>query len=291
MLTAKTKTAAAAVSAALALAGCGGGSGGAGSSSSGGVKITPGGGRGATQPPIAHRTVAALVPAAGAPARTVRVPVLTYHRVCSSPCLGQLDLKVESSNFAAELAALHAHGYHTISQAQLFNALYHGAALPTKPVIVSVDDGYKEDVTTILPDLERYRMVATFFIISGRFKGQLFVNEDQVRQLDQAGMDIGAHSVTHLIPLPSASASRLKMEVEGSKHTLEQVVGHPVSVFAYPFGNFDSRVIDEVRSAGFAMAFTTAAGTTESTTAPFAMPRIHVGRALTPTGLLAQLGG
>jgi peptidoglycan/xylan/chitin deacetylase (PgdA/CDA1 family) len=279
------------LTAVLALAGCGGGSGGGGSSSSGGVKITPGGGRGASQPPIAHRTVAALVPPAGAPARSVRVPVLTYHRVCSSPCLGQLDLKVESSNFAAELAALDAHGYHTISQAQLFNALYHGAALPPKPVIISVDDGYKDDVTTILPDLERYRMVATFFIISGRFKGQLFVSEDQVRQLDRAGMDIGAHSVTHLVPLASATPSRVRIEVEGSKHALEQVVGHPVSVFAYPFGSYNSSVVSEVRAAGFAMAFTTAAGTRESTTIPLTMPRIHVGRALTPSSLLAQLGG
>lgn len=214
-----------------------------------------------------------------------------YHRVCPSPCLGQLNLKVEPTTFAGELAALHSRGYHSITEEQLFNALYHGASLPPKPVLITVDDGYKDDVETILPDLRRYHMVATFFIITGRFKGQLFVNQDQVRQLDQAGMDIGAHSVTHLVGLGSASASRVKMEVVGSKQALEQTLGHPVSVFAYPFGSYSSGVIAELRRAGFAMAFTTSGGSSESTRAPFTMPRIEVGRSMTPSSLIAQLGG
>ncbi len=61
--------------------------------------------------------------------------------------------------------------------------------------------------------------------------------------------------------------------------------------FAYPFGSHNDRVVAAVHAAGFTMAYTTAAGITESTAAPLTMPRIHVGRALTPSGLLAQLGG
>jgi hypothetical protein len=71
---------------------------------------------------------------------------------------------------------------------------------------------------------------------------------------------------------------------------LEAVLGHPVYYFAYPFGAYDSRVVQELRAAGFTMAYTTAGGITESTSAPLTMPRLHVGRSETPAGLISLLG-
>jgi peptidoglycan/xylan/chitin deacetylase (PgdA/CDA1 family) len=242
-------------------------------------------------PTVATRTSApTLVPPANAPARSVRVPVLTYHRVVSLPAVGQLDLIVDPANFAAELATLHEHGYHTISQAQLFDALYHGAKLPPKPIIISVDDGYVDDVRTILPDLERWHMVATFFVITGRTQEPGFVNEDQIRELDRAGMDVGDHTAHH-VDLRMLTAAELKSETAGSRKTLAAILGHPVYYFAYPFGAYNETVIAAVRAAGFTMAYTTMGGVTESTDAPLTMPRIHIGRAETPSGLLALLGG
>ena len=70
------------------------------------------------------------MPPPNAPPRSVHVPVLTYHRVAPLSAVGLTDLKVDPANFVAEMAALHQDGYHTISQAQLFDALYKGAALP-----------------------------------------------------------------------------------------------------------------------------------------------------------------
>ena len=65
------------------------------------------------------------------------------------------------------------------------------------------------------------------------------------------------------------------------------MLGHPVYSFAYPFGRFGPATVAAVKRAGFAMAFTTQAGTVESTSAPLTMPRIHVGRAMTPASVLA----
>ena len=273
---------------AVALAGCGNAA--STSTTSTGHKLTPGGGRGATHPPVAHRSVPVLIPPAGAPVRTVHVPVLTYHRVAPLSAVGITDLKVEPSTFVAELAALQAHGYHTIHEWQLFDAMYKGAALPAKPVIISVDDGYVDDVRTILPALERFHMVGTFFVITGRMTEPGFLSADQIRQLDQAGMDVGDHTAHH-VDLRLLTASQLQMEIAGSRHVLERVLGHPVYFFAYPFGAFNDAVLSALKSAGFTMAYTTAGGTTESSADPLTMPRIHVGRAETPTGLLGVVGG
>ncbi len=61
--------------------------------------------------------------------------------------------------------------------------------------------------------------------------------------------------------------------------------------FAYPFGAYNDAVVAAVRAAGFTLAYTTAGGTTESTSAPLTMPRIHVGRSETPSGVIGLLGG
>jgi peptidoglycan/xylan/chitin deacetylase (PgdA/CDA1 family) len=218
------------------------------------------------------------------------VPVLTYHRVAPLSAVGQLDLKVDPANFAAELAALHDAGYHTIHQWQLFDALYRGGSLPSKPVIVSVDDGYIDDMRTILPELQRWHMVATFFVITGRMTEPGFLSADQIRQLDRAGMDVGDHTAHHL-DLRQLTGSQLASETGGSRRVLEGVLGHPVYYFAYPFGKYDQSVVAAVRTAGFTLAYTTEGGTTASTTAPLTVPRIHVGRSETPTGLVSVLGG
>jgi len=218
------------------------------------------------------------------------VPVLTYHRVAPVSAAGLLDLKVDPANFLAELSALQNAGYHTISQAQLFHALYARGTLPPKPIMISVDDGYVDDVTRILPVLQRFHMIATFFVITGRMTEPGFLTAEQIRQLDRADMDVGDHTAHH-VDLRLLTPYELRAETAGSRRVLERVLGHPVYFFAYPFGDYDAEVLAALRAAGFTMAYTTAGGTTGSATAPLPMPRIHVGRSETPSGLLSLLGG
>jgi peptidoglycan/xylan/chitin deacetylase (PgdA/CDA1 family) len=225
----------------------------------------------------------------------VRVPILTYHRVhefLTEYTKSIPDETVEPGVFAAEMAALAAGGYHTITQAQLFHALFDGAPLPSKPVMITVDDGYVDDVTNILPVLLRHRMVATFYVITGRYHEQGFLDEAQVRRLDAAGMDVGAHTRTH-VPLNAVGPQEMRGQVEGSRRDLQRVLGHFVYFFAYPYGAYDAAVVAEVRRAGFVLAATTDGGTTESSRAPLTLPRIHVGRSQTPAGVIAcvRVGG
>lgn len=237
----------------------------------------------------APRRIERLAAPAHPSLRTVRVPILTYHRVHlfqteftkSIP-----DETVEPATFTAEMDALASNGYHTVSQTQLFQALFDGGALPSKPVLISVDDGYVDDVKSILPVLRSHHMVATFYVITGRFHEQGFLNETEVRRLDDAGMDIGAHTRTH-VPLNAIPPAQVPAQVEGSRRDLQRVLGHFVYWFAYPYGAFSPGVVQEVRKAGFLLATTTKGGTVESATAPLTLPRIHVGRSGTAASVLA----
>ena len=221
------------------------------------------------------------------------MPILTYHRVheyATEPTKSRPDLTVEPATFRAEMDALRRAGYTTITHRRLFEALYRGARLPRKPVIVSVDDGYVDDVTEILPVLRRERMTATFFVVTKRVHEPGFVSARQIRQLEAAGMEVGAHTRTHA-SLPALPAAALRAEVAGSAADLRAILGHPVYWFAYPYGAFDARVERAVRSAGYLLADTTRAGSGASTAAPLEVPRVHVGRTTTPSGVVALAGG
>jgi peptidoglycan/xylan/chitin deacetylase (PgdA/CDA1 family) len=272
---------------ALALSACGGDGGGKGPprAENGGPERP----RAAARPPPPARSFVPLAAPARPAPRTVRVPILTYHRVheyATELTKSQPDLTVEPAAFRAQMEALDRAGYRTIGERQLFAALYHGARLPKRPVIVSVDDGYLDDVTQILPVLRRHRMVATFYVITRRVHEAGFVNTRQIRALEAAGMDVGSHTRTHA-NLPALPAAALRAEVEGSAADLRAILGHPVYWFAYPYGAFDARVEREARRAGYLLAVTTKGGTSASTGAPLAIPRIHVGRSATAAAVVA----
>jgi peptidoglycan/xylan/chitin deacetylase (PgdA/CDA1 family) len=219
----------------------------------------------------------------------VRVPILTYHRVhlfATELTKSIPDETVEPGVFAAEMNALARGHYHSITQAQLYDALFRGASLPSRPVLITVDDGYVDDIKEILPVLRRDHLVATFYIITGRYHEPGFLNPTEVRRLDAAGMDIGAHTRTHA-DLPALPLARLREEISGSRRDLQRVLGHFVYFFAYPYGAQTPAVVEEVRRAGFVLAVTTKGGTHESSQAPLTMPRIHVGRNSSAASILA----
>lgn len=99
---------------------------------------------------------------------------------------------------------------------------------------------------------------------------------DQVRALHVAGMQIGAHTVSHPI-LAGLPRQRAEREIADSKHTLEAVLGAPVTQFAYPNGkpgqDYSPESVELVRSLGFSSAVSTAWGAARLGEDLFQLPR------------------
>ncbi|PIG94115.1 polysaccharide deacetylase family protein [Gloeocapsopsis sp. IPPAS B-1203] len=98
----------------------------------------------------------------------------------------------------------------------------------------------------------------------------------QAIALEQEGLiEIGSHTVTHpfLSTLPLALQQD---EILQSKAQLEKIVGHAVSSFAYPHGNYTAETATLVRQAGFTCACSTDAETVWSHTNGFQLPRVVV---------------
>ena len=75
----------------------------------------------------------------------------------------------------------------------------------------------------------------------------------QIRELDAAGVEIGSHSLSHP-RLTGLDDKALQTELTDSRLALEDKLGKPVTSFAYPYGEFDRRVIESVIDSGYRCA-------------------------------------
>jgi peptidoglycan/xylan/chitin deacetylase (PgdA/CDA1 family) len=228
------------------------------------------------------------------PDRSVDVPILMYHRIDvvkpSLPAITQ-RLTVDPGVFERQLEWLRAHGWHTITQRQLFDALEHGGPLPSKPIVLTFDDGYRDVFGKAMPILTRLHMRATAYVITGRISGPdpSFLTWGMVKGLERRGFDIGSHTVHHL-ELPGLSDAAAMQELTDSRHALEQHLGQPVQWFAYPAGAEDPRTVALVRAAGYVLAVTTHPGATQRAQAPLELHRFEVLDSTGVSGLASLLG-
>ncbi len=99
------------------------------------------------------------------------------------------------------------------------------------------------------------------------------IDWDQAREMDQSGVEIGSHTITHPI-LTNVDAGRLERELSGSRARIEDELGRRVDLFCYPNGSLNAKVRQAVRRAGYMCAVTSAPGFNGDRSDVFALRRI-----------------
>jgi peptidoglycan/xylan/chitin deacetylase (PgdA/CDA1 family) len=227
------------------------------------------------------------------PDRNIIVPILMYHRINivtpSTPAESR-GLTVHPDDFARQMTWLKHHGYRTISQRELFEALMCGRTLGPRPIMITFDDGYRDVFFKASPVLKRLGMRATAYVVSGRISNgdPSFLSWTLLHALERRGIEIGSHTVAHR-DMTSLSDREMLGDLMSSRRTLERKLGHPVPWLAYPFGTYDARVERLTRRAGYLLAVTTRSGATQSARQPFALPRLRILDSTGVRGLAALL--
>jgi peptidoglycan/xylan/chitin deacetylase (PgdA/CDA1 family) len=186
----------------------------------------------------------------------LNVPIVMYHYIRVNPNprdrLG-FGLSVTPADFESQVSWLAINGYHAIDLVDLERYLAGVQGLPSRPVVLTFDDGYRDFYTTAYPILKAHSFTAVTYVVSGFIGAPGYMTAAQLVQLDAVGIEIGAHTVTHpdLTLLGAASSQH---EVRDSKAMLEGLLKHPVVDFCYPSGNLNAAVVQEVQAAGFQSA-------------------------------------
>ncbi|MBS1878049.1 MAG: polysaccharide deacetylase family protein [Actinobacteria bacterium] len=213
------------------------------------------------------------------------VPVLMYHAFSDS---GEEDRWIaKKPAFERQMRLLKALRYRTISLEQLATALAAGEPLPKRTVVITIDDGYRDNFEIARPVLERLRLGATLFPVSGQLgadndwnrseanRGRPMLSPEQLREMAADGFEVGAHTRTHphLSGLPAETSAE---EIAGSRSDLEAVLGAPVRTFAYPYGDLAEETVAAVGAAGFTAACTTENRLARSSDHPLRIPRLEI---------------
>ena|GEM_PF-476504 len=187
-----------------------------------------------------------------------QVPILLYHHIAQLPddaSPAQKRWTLTPEKFDDQMHWIAEHGFYPVTMAQLSARLKDGLPLPSKPIVISFDDGWKDQYKNAFPILKKYNFKATFFIITDSVGHSAYMDWGEVSKISDAGMDIELHSRTHA-RLPALSAEKARKEIEDSKKILESHIKKPVSVFAYPYGSYDDEIISLVKDAGLDAAVT-----------------------------------
>lgn len=210
---------------------------------------------------------------------SLKVPILMYHYIGNNPNPNDHardTLSVVPDEFDKQLQYLSSSGYIPISLDTFYAALKKQVTLPSKPIILTFDDGYIDFYVNAFPLLKKYHFHATEFIPTGLMNQGYYLTWDEIKQMQSSGLiSFEAHSVHHY-DLASLSDSALNFELSQSKQTLQSELGVPVNFMAYPYGISDTRVQQAAQRAGYLGAAGTWRGEIQSEGTIYNMPRVRI---------------
>jgi peptidoglycan/xylan/chitin deacetylase (PgdA/CDA1 family) len=215
-----------------------------------------------------------------------RLPVLLYHRVSPSAGTHHRELTVSPRRFEHHVRWLVRRGFQGITASDWIAWRTGTRSLPSKPVLLTFDDGYIDLTEHAFPILKRYGFGANVFVVSGEIGGharwhadresarQQLLSAEQLRHLSGQRIEVGAHGRTHA-NLAVAGEGELRSEIELGGAELANAVGHPIEAFAYPYGAFNERAVELVRQL-FGCAFAIKSGMNTLRTDPHLLSRTMV---------------
>jgi len=216
------------------------------------------------------------------------LPVICYHRF--GPEESSDPLKISAKRLAEELRWLKKEGYQSITTQQALDFVDgKGDSLPAKPIILSVDDGYRSGWSVGGPIFKRYGFKAVYFIITDQVGvSKNFLNWDDLKEILAEGFEVQSHTMDHTnlgkplsfkIPIdgevhpeefsekhvtkfemPLDYHTRLRTELEGSREKLDEMLGETVTTLAYPFGAFNPVVESYAVDSGYNLIMTVSGG-------------------------------
>jgi peptidoglycan/xylan/chitin deacetylase (PgdA/CDA1 family) len=177
----------------------------------------------------------------------VTAPILLYHHVSDTGVGNRYYVSLD--DFRAQMQALRDWGYTSITVSDLVNVLINGGDLPTRPVVITFDDGNVDIYQNAFPIMHEMGFVGTTYIVANRLQSNYFVNVEQIKEMANDGWEIGSHSMTHTDLTTDYSIARF--EILQSRLTLEDAIGTPVNTFAYPYGKTDEFITNKVSDYGY----------------------------------------
>lgn len=209
---------------------------------------------------------------------TAAVPVLMYHSVCINKNV-KSEYVLSPERFAGDMEYLHDHGYTPVSMHELLDFAEGTSLLPEKPVVITLDDGFLNNLTRVLPVLGKYGFCAVVSVVGSytekysllvdRNDAYAYLTWKDIDALASSGqIEIGSHTWDmHSLGTRTGCARKagetadayraaLREDIRKLNTALSEHCGFEPFVFAYPYGSVSEESKDVLREEGFSVLLT-----------------------------------
>ncbi|GAC1344878.1 MAG: hypothetical protein NVSMB27_06370 [Ktedonobacteraceae bacterium] len=220
---------------------------------------------------------------------------LAYHIINRTICEKNA---ISEEAFEHQLRYLHEHGYTVLSLTEAIDILDGKKMAPSRPILLTFDDGYVDNLYVALPVLRTYGMTATLFVISA-YVGQTnrwnpkacydvnHLSWNELRLWQKAGCDIGGHTHTHHC-MTRLNTQEMYEAVYVNKRILEEHLQTKMRAFSYPYGAYN-HLAREVVSEQYELAFAVDNGGMDASMHRYALHRLSVSSKWSTADFVARL--
>jgi peptidoglycan/xylan/chitin deacetylase (PgdA/CDA1 family) len=218
------------------------------------------------------------------------IPILMYHRVNDSELRPST---VRTGRFRDQMQYLSAGGFRSLTCGDLAVIAKAGQPLPERPVLLTFDDGYRDNFENAFPVLQEFGLTATVFPVSSRIGewNQWETNPSiprfplmdaaMIKAMSAAAIEFGSHTASHAA-LNRIPVEKAREEIVRSKKDLEDLLGKPVVSLGYPYNGYNAAVKELAARAGYTNACTAGDGPRPLAKNPSALDWFELRRIVVP---------
>jgi len=202
-----------------------------------------------------------------------KIPILMYHSISYEK--GN-SLRVSKENFRIQMNYLKDNNYTPITVDELYNYMQTGKIAPKKPIVITFDDGYKDNYTNAYPILKEFKFKATIFVITNTIDKDInYLTSNEIKSMDSNNIQIESHTVAHE-HLDEISYKDDLITMKASKEKLEKILNRKIYYIAYPYGGYNDNVIKAAKESSYKLAFSTKFGLIDKNDNIYSLGRIFV---------------
>ena len=159
----------------------------------------------------------------------------------------------------------------------IIDTIINDGDLPNNTIGISIDDADKSFYETGWPKFKEKQIPVTLFVNTSTIhkNNKNYLNWDQIRELRDEGVSIGAHSHSHY-HMSDLSINEVKNEIEISNNIFLKELGMVPSLFAYPYGETNQEIINLLKEYKFKVAFGQHSGVINETSNLYYLPRFSL---------------
>ena len=210
-----------------------------------------------------------------------------YHIIAEPKSHKESRFACPPALFRKHMKYLRENSYNVVNLDAILKHVHDRSPVPDKTVVVTLDDGFRNNYDNAFPIFQEFNIPATIFLASGMIeKTNSWMHENSfpkrsmltwanIREMKDWGIHFGAHTVNH-VKLTELTAEEKEQEIRQSKIQIEDKLGEEISHFAYPYGLMDETAREKTVEAGFSTACSTRSGFNNYDSDLFILRRLEV---------------